>query len=187
MKFRTLLTPQVYLEEFTSAQLDKAAAVYAQTANRKDALPVSERRQMLLRLVSAYARSDRPKKAVELADEILEDVTTGDAVRCSLGLFVARALGRLGDAKGAVRQLTKALKLAGGRKLDPQSARLGFEQAQKANDAEAVRTFGTLYASTLNPTEQEGEVRLVTETMKRYSKAAPAVPAEDSELLELDE
>lgn len=187
MKFRTLLTPQVYLEEFTSAQLDKAAAVYAQTANRKDALPVSERRQMLLRLVSAYARSDRPKKAVELADEILKDVTTGDAVRCSLGLSVARALGRLGDAKGAVRQLTKALKLAGGRKLDPQSARLGFEQAQKANDAEAVRTFGTLYAATLNPTEQEGEVRLVTETMKRYSKAAPAVPAEDSELLELDE
>ena len=72
--------------------------------------------------------------------------------------------------------------------LNPlQSARLGFEQAQKANDAEAVRTFGTLYAATLNPTEQEGEVRLVTETMKRYSKAAPAVPAEDSELLELDE
>ena len=56
-----------------------------------------------------------------------------------------------------------------------------------ASDAEAVRTFGTLYAATLNPTEQEGEVRLVTETMKRYSKAAPAVPAEDSELLELDE
>ena len=187
MKFRTLLTPQVYLEEFASAQLDKAAAVYAQTANRKDALPASERQQMLLKLVSAYARSENPKRAVELANEILEDVTTGDAVRASLGASVAQALGRLGDAKGAVRQLTKALKLAGGRKLDPQSARLGFEQAQKANDAEAVRTFGTLYAATLNPTEQESEVRLVTETMKRYSKSAPAAPAEDSDLLDLDE
>lgn len=186
-QFRVYLTAQVYLEEFSSAQLDKAAAVYARTANRKDALPASERRQMLLKLVGAYARSENPKKAVELADEILEDVTTGDAVRASLGASVAQALGRLGDAKGSVRQLTKVLKLTGGRKLDQSSARLWFEQAQKADDAEAVRTFGTLYAATLNPTEQESEVRLVTETMKRYAKSAPAAPAEEPALLDLDE
>jgi len=189
-KFRAVTTPQVYLEEFTSAQIDKAVALYRQTENKKDALPASERARMLLKIVRAYAQSEAPKKAIELADEILEDVSASDAVRCSLGISVARAQARLGETKAALKSLNKAFGFLNGARLDSADARFGFELAQKADDADGVNRYGTIYASSLSKTEQSDIIQMVTDTMARYAKKTSkkgTAPTGGSESLSLSD
>ena len=173
-KIRAVVGAQVYLEEFTSAQLDKAAALYERTGTKKDALPASERAQLLLKIVRAYATGDAPKKALELADGMLADATTGDAVRYSLLVSTARAQDRLGETKDAFRRISKAFSGRSDAKGVQGDVKFGFELAQRADDAEGVAKFGTLYAATLNKSEQADTIKSVVDTMSRYSAKAKA-------------
>ena len=173
-KIRAVMGAQVYLEEFTSAQLDKAAALYKRTGTKKDALPASERAQLLLRIVRAYATGDAPKKALELADGMLADATTGDAVRDSLLVSTARAQDRLGETKDAFRRISKAFAGKTDAKWVAGDAKFGFELAQRADDAEGVAKFGTLYAATLNKADQADTIKSVVDTMSRYAAKAKA-------------
>jgi len=102
LRVRTMMTNRIFAEEFTTEQLDVAAAAIADALSRPGATG-GERFGAVSRVVNGYLAGGQPQKAIDFAEARMQDVKFDPGEKASLFLCEARGWTALKNYEMAAR------------------------------------------------------------------------------------